>query len=281
MGSNYKCVQCRKAIVVPSAGEGEMSCPHCGCSYTYAINYLKYNYDQLLFNKFKKKYLLNKILNNNGYLSYHFLKEISISSPDRPEVVNFKKFIGGQLSGGKILDVGCGVLECPGYLDCSPSHNFEFYGLDPIDDRSFRGMRVVGCAEYMPFPDNTFAAVVFATSVDHLCSSATAFRECRRVLNESGKVIIWMSDLRTSFYKRFRNKIDIIRESLRRGYRIDKFIVYPNFTVLYTPDWAVDPFHSHIENPKEIIEQMRKIGFTMTKAAFNNQLEVFLCFTKT
>lgn len=60
---------------------------------------------------------MNKVLNNNGYLSYHFLKETSVSLPGRPQVLNFKKYILSQISHGKILDVGCGMLEIPGYLD--------------------------------------------------------------------------------------------------------------------------------------------------------------------
>jgi len=277
---NYECVQCHQELAIPPEGEGRIFCPQCGFEYFYAKNYLEYNSDSLLFNRFKKKYLLYKVLNNNGYFSYHFLKETSLSLPERPEVTNFRNYIRFQIPKGRILDVGCGILPTPGYLDFKEKQGFEFYGIDPIKDRSFNGVRVVGCAEFMPFQEKSFDAIIFATSLDHVCSKETAIQESYRVLNNKGKIIIWMSDLKTSFINSMKDRVGIILESIRKGYRIDRFILYPNFTVLYVPKGAIDPFHFYVESPKEVIRQMERAKFKMFDATYCGRLEVFLSFIK-
>ena len=187
---NYRCMQCGSAFAVPQAGEGEFACPSCAFSYRYGKNYLRYDSDRLLFDRLKEEYLLYKALSNNAYLAYLWIQEGSLSVSEREEVTHFRKYIQSHTDGGKLLDIGCGILERPGYLDFPEKERFEFYGIDPIDDRSFCGMRVTGCAEFMPFPDGFFDALIFATSLDHVCSLRQTIRESHRVLRQGGKCIV-------------------------------------------------------------------------------------------
>lgn len=292
---DYKCVQCGRVLVIPSQGQGSLSCPDCGYIYIYAKNYLKYDGDRLLLKYFKKRYLLNKVLNNNGLLSYHFIKEGSLSLSEREDVLNFKRYISFYISRGKILDVGCGILELPGYLDFEEKENFEFYGIDPIDNNSFRGIRVTGCAEFMPFLDNSLDAVIFATSLDHVCSFERTIRETYRVLSEGGKAIVWMSDRSTSFFERLKNMEELFlnRLRLRFGFqtnkfiphpncnvRVNNFVIYPNYTVFYVPLGAADPFHFHFDSPRSTIKLFRKSKFAFVDIQSNNKNEIFLCFEK-
>jgi SAM-dependent methyltransferase len=281
MTIKYKCVSCGSALEVPASCAGVVACSNCRFSYEHAPKYLKYDFNPLLFRKYGKRYLLNKVLNNNAYLSYLFLKEGSISLPERQDVKNFKRFILSHIQSGTLLDIGCGLMEIPGYLDFQGLGSFELAGIDPIDDKSFKGLRIVGCSEFMPFADAQFDAVVFATSLDHTCSIRDAIKEAHRVLAPGGKVLVWMSDPPAlKFMDRIRAPLYTIIRSLMRGYRMDRFIMYPNWTVLYKPPGAVDPFHSFIENPKMVLGLMMEEQFAHIETSYISNLEVFLCLSK-
>ncbi len=284
----YRCVKCHNALSLPPEGAASVACERCSFPYKYEKNYLKYEFDSILFEAYEEKYLLNKVLNNNGYLSYIFPQDESVSLIGRDDVRRFRNYIQSYVSSGTILDVGCGVLPSPGYLEFEDKSKYEFYGLDPIDDKSFLGMRVVGCAEYMPFDDSQFDAVVLATSLDHVCSVEKTIAECYRILTIGGRVLIWMSD-RSVFRNTLstRRRIKRIKRWLKRVFLnakasdwAYKFKIYPNWTVLYIPDGAVDPFHSFDENPKKIAPLMKAQGFQHNDMSYNNANEVFLCFTK-
>jgi len=293
---DYKCVQCGKVVVIPSQGQGSLGCSSCGFIYHYAKNYLKYDGDILLLKQFRKRYLLNKVLNNNALLSYSLIKEGSLSLSGREDVLNFKKYILSHISGGKILDVGCGILELPGYLDFGEKEGFEIYGIDPIDRPSFRGIRITGCAEFMPFVDNFFDVVIFATSLDHVCSVNRTALETHRVLSAGGKAIAWISDRGAPFFEILKNRQELLlnRVRLALGFKMEKlvpnpncnvrvnhFVIYPNHNVFYTPKGAVDPFHIHYESPRVIIKRFKEYDFNILDMTSNNKNEIFLCFEKT
>jgi ubiquinone/menaquinone biosynthesis C-methylase UbiE len=142
-------------------------------------------------------------------------------------------------------------------------------------------MRIVGCAEFMPFDDAQFDGIVFATSLDHVCSIEKTIDECYRTLTIGGRILIWMSDRsRPSFLVRIKQWLNQRKYNWKKGYRADKFVVFPNWTVLHVPDGAVDPFHSFNEAPKEIISLMKAQGFKHDDIAYNNPNEIFLCFSK-
>ncbi len=125
----YKCVECGNPITIPIKGSGTVFCEHCEHQYRYAPNYLSYDFDALLLKRFKKAYLLNRVLNNNAYLSYQFLREGSISLGERQDVKNFKACILSHIASGRLLDLGCEVLEFPGYLDFQDRPGLSCLGL--------------------------------------------------------------------------------------------------------------------------------------------------------
>ena len=59
----------------------------------------------------------------------------------------FRDFIWKNARKGRLLDIGCGPLELPGYLNLDGKKGFDFFGLDPIDNQKIVGVRIVGCAE--------------------------------------------------------------------------------------------------------------------------------------
>ncbi|MEO7725740.1 MAG: methyltransferase domain-containing protein [Burkholderiales bacterium] len=275
----YACAVCRSDLAVP-APDADSHCAACGTRYTHGPNYLGYEFDPLLFKRYKRHFLLNKVLNNNGFISYQVLKEGSLSLASRPDVSDFRRYIETHAKSGTLLDVGCGILPLPGYLQFEDTARFELFGLDPIDDRSFHGMRITGCSEFMPFADQQFDTVVYATSLDHVCSLDATIEETRRILKANGKLIIWMGDRSASPWRKFRNWLVTPLRNLVKGYRTDKYSVYPDLTVLYIPDGAVDPFHSYSENPKKIAASLKRAGFGLEDQSQKNRDQVFLSFVK-
>jgi SAM-dependent methyltransferase len=291
----YRCVRCGTSVAVPPAGEGNTRCPSCQVEYRYGKNYLKYDCDELLFTQFKKNYLLYKVLSNNAYLAYRFIQEGSLSCSERQDVSNFRNYILSHVREGKILDVGCGILDVPGYLDFDLKEGFEFYGIDPIDDRSFRGVRIIGCAEFMPFPDGFFDAVVFATSLDHVCSLEQTLREVHRVLSQKGKVLLWMADPTVPWAERAKDALlrtlhrlrapsspwtDISALAPGENIRIGDFAVYSNLSVFQIPKGAVDPFHVSYESPRRVISVMEQSNMILDDLQHRGRNEVFLCFRR-
>lgn len=283
----YICPKCYTHL--PEKEGTDFLCPKCNLKYSFQNNFLKYDFDTLLYDNFRKRYLLNKVLDNNAYISYQLLKEGSLSLPERGEVKRFKEYILKDASGGKILDIGCGTMKIPGYLDFSNKEKFDFYGIDPIDDHSFFGKKVVGCSEFMPYPDNFFKVIIFATSLDHLCSIEKSIDETYRVLEKNGIVKIWMSDLNlewktskiTRLINKLKNKIKIFRKSLKVGYRVDKFVRYPKENlVFFVPKGAVDPYHAIQETPKKIIKIFENKGFKLKDALYGGKNEIFITLQK-
>ena len=278
----YACPKCNSTITIDHEVN---SCSECGFEVKFENNKIKYNFDKLLFDRFNERYLLNKVLNNNGILSYQLLAEESISLDDREDVVHFRGFIEKNIDKEskdkkkKLIDIGCGPLQLPGYLNFNSIDQYELYGIEPEEDSKFCGQLITGCCEYMPIQNNVFDVAVFATSFDHLCSIEKSIQEVKRVLNKDGKVFLWISDKSSSkktWLGRVIHKLKVLRKSFMLGYRIDRYVIYPNGTVLYVPVGAIDPFHSYFESPKETIAFFEKEGFVLTDYQYNNQNEVFI-----
>lgn len=91
-------------------------------------------------------------------------------------------------TGLKCLDVGCGILPRPAYM----IEGIEWTGIDPQGGkREFEFIQADG--ENIPFNDDTFDAILFATSIDHLKDPAQTITEVRGVLKPGGYVIIWLT----------------------------------------------------------------------------------------
>jgi SAM-dependent methyltransferase len=252
-------------------------CLLCGTSHEVTESLIAYDYDTLLWRHYRSEFLRNKVLNNNALLSYLWMPDGSLSSDERVDVGRFRSFSRRQLPGGVIMDVGCGPLARPGYLDFD-SGRHEYIGLDPLET-NFDGMRVRGVAEFIPFPNESLDGMVFATSLDHVCSPLGAFREARRVLKAGGTVVVWMSDLQPAFTDRLMDAARTLRKSVKDRYRADRYWVYDGGrVVLYRPWWAVDPYHSWRERPGRVIRHARVAGFECVAQERHGANEVFLAF---
>lgn len=275
----YVCPKCKSKIELENT-----QCKTCKLEYTYKDNKLEYNYDLLLFNKFKNKFLRNKALNNNGLLSYLLLPEGSLSIDDRADVQRFRDFIEKKITNDKkynLLDIGCGMLELPGYLNFKNIHNIEFYGIEPIKESNFKGNLIIGCSEFVPLQNNSMDFILFATSLDHVCSIEHSIEEVSRILAKNGKVIIWMSDRSINLVGKVKRKLKIVYDYIRYGYRTDIYHVYDDYrTVLEVPRGGIDPFHSFFESPQLIEGKFKKYGFKLVDKIKNNNDEVFLEFSK-
>jgi ubiquinone/menaquinone biosynthesis C-methylase UbiE len=100
----------------------------------------------------------------------------------------------GVPRGSKILDAGCGPGEMAAAL---MQQGYEVWGLD-IAEPMIRHARErcgadrfrVGDIERIPFPDNTFDAVVCLGVLEYLDTDAQALREIERVLKPGGKAVL-------------------------------------------------------------------------------------------
>jgi hypothetical protein len=64
------------------------------------------------------------------------------------------------------------------------------------------------------------------------------------------------------------------------GYSVDKYYVYPNWTVLGVPPGGVDPFHSYFETPRKITALFEQFSMTICGEERHSDIEVFLAFKK-
>jgi SAM-dependent methyltransferase len=267
----FVCASCKKPL--PKNGK-------CCVEHQFTSNGLSYNPDPLLSRAFPKKFRLYRALQNNGEIAYRTLAEDSLSLPKRQDVADFGAFIRSHIQSGRVLDIGCGPLRRPGYL---VGTDFELYGLDPMPCTDFDGVGVTGAAEFLPFADEHFEALVFATSIDHVCSLERTAQEAFRVLKPKGKVLIWMGDRSEALLQRLIFKLKQIGLSLRDGYRHDRWKVYPNGSVFYIPPGAVDQFHTFRETPALIERLFKRAGLAHleTRAVdYGTGKQAFLAFER-
>ena len=100
-----------------------------------------------------------------------------------------KKIVASHMS-GKCLDVGCGCLSKPAYM----ADDIDWYGIDPlVGDKKRQFVFKKALAENLPFGNETFDGVLFATSLDHLINPSLGLSEAYRVLKSNGTIIIWYS----------------------------------------------------------------------------------------
>lgn len=125
----------------------------------------------------------------NGAKIYSEKPDSNLSSNNNSESLAFANFIAPKLT-GNVLDIGCGPLPRPVYLERYPEHLIT--GLDPLPDTGAHEFDYVeGFAEDLPFADDTFDTVILATSLDHTILPEIAMQEAVRVLKPGGKILLW------------------------------------------------------------------------------------------
>jgi SAM-dependent methyltransferase len=93
---------------------------------------------------------------------------------------------------GTVLDVGCGPQPIPSYLLNHPVE--QIAGVDPLlPPEGHPFLFVQGVAEFLPWPDESFDAVVVSTSLDHVFLLDKALAEIRRVLRPNGFFVTWVT----------------------------------------------------------------------------------------
>lgn len=91
--------------------------------------------------------------------------------------------------GSKILDLGCGSGATVDYL--IQKYGFEAYGLDKKLELSVLQVNLIkAAAEAIPFPATSMDGVLMECSFSMMDNQKTVLKECNRVLNANGRLII-------------------------------------------------------------------------------------------
>lgn len=126
---------------------------------------------------------------DEGRRAYELNPVENLSVEGHRDAEVFRAFIAPYMS-GSVLDIGCGPQEMPVYLR---GFNLDrVAGLDPLAGHPRRQMEFCqGFAEFLPWEDEQFDVVLFATSLDHVLSLEKTLDEVCRVLRSGGKCIVW------------------------------------------------------------------------------------------
>lgn len=217
----------------------------------------------------RRRYLLNKILNQNADISYTIIKESSVSVEGREDVRKFRGFIEKNYNNGRVLDLGCGPLTWPYYL---PRNIKEPFGIDPKPS-DFKGAFVVGVAERMPFENHFFNDVVCATSLDHMLDVDRAIAEVARVLKSHGKFLVWCNK---ELSPKVKAKV-AIKKYL--NYIVPRYWETGNGYVFEIPRGAMDAFHIEYLSPNKLRKICRRNGLVETSEELHDT-NLYLCFEK-
>ncbi len=130
-----------------------------------------------------------ELCQEEGEKSYLDAPESNLSVEGHAEAWKFQYFALPFLK-GNVLDIGCGMQELPVYLKDYPIEHIA--GVDPLGEREGHPfMFHKGLAEYLPWPDETFATVMVSTSLDHMILLDQCLSEIKRVLTQDGTLLIW------------------------------------------------------------------------------------------
>lgn len=170
-------------------GERAVCCN--GCQRRYSLNRGVYNMtplppaDELL----RSKWDTWQKLQDNGLLSYTKAPEFNLSVGPREDALAFRSFCQPS---GLILDVGCGPQAYSSYLP----EGGEVVGIDPLLGRQPREFAFVqGIGEYLPFRDETFDQILYASSLDHIMNPRRSLAEAVRCVKRDGNISLWIDGL--------------------------------------------------------------------------------------
>jgi SAM-dependent methyltransferase len=128
-------------------------------------------------------------LQENGVVSYEADPENNTAVGPREDARAFARFADLR---GRVLDVGCGPQPRPAYF-AHEAPGTAFLGIDPlVGDRPAEYPQVRGLAENLPFRDEAFDRVLFATTLDHFVDPVAALLEAERVRRTDGAIVVWL-----------------------------------------------------------------------------------------
>lgn len=215
----------------------------------------------------------------NGDIVYTKYAELNLSVDGRPEVEKYKKFCNFT---GIILDVGSG-LEVPSYM--KQNKISLGIGIDPLVKKQsmiYPITLIKSVGETLPFKDNTFDHISFATSFDHVIDPNVVLDETLRLLKDNGIAIFWVEiqeRKKLGLIGRVTRKISPAKHDETK----QKIIQEQESLILSMehPEGSADKFHlQHIKH-LDFIELACSKGFKKISQEDHPEFDsVFLKFTK-
>ncbi len=178
---------CRAPVVVN--GGSSVPCPRCGERYRRLRHVVDFTPSE-----WRQSAAHAEVwgqLQDNGLVSYTQDPDHNLGVGDRPDYLAFSRFCRFD---GLVLDIGCGPQPWPTHFKLH-APGTRFVGVDPlVPDAPASFVRVRGLGEFLPFQDEVFDQVVFATSLDHFLDTRAALREARRVCKPEGYILVFSGE---------------------------------------------------------------------------------------
>ena len=169
--------------------DGRAECPECGRLYVCSAGVYNMTPLPLPDEELKSKWAVWQMLQDNSLPFYARAPELNLSIGPREDAQAFKTFVQ---SSGLILDIGCGPQARPSYLPA----NAEVVGIDPLLGQQPREFSFVqGIGEYLPFRNEIFDHILYASSLDHIINPQRSLAEAARCLKPGGHISLWIDGL--------------------------------------------------------------------------------------
>jgi SAM-dependent methyltransferase len=152
-------------------------------------------------------------------------------------------YVGKMISrsgGGLFLDVGCGTVSEPTYMEaCKDS--VSWIGIDPVVGDSNRSFPFVqGLGEYLPFRSGVFDGALLSLVLSNLLNPLQALHQTSRVLKTEGKVYI----------KYYVTRMDT------------RYVIWKAMRVLGLT-WQYNEFYQWVYTNRSVGVLLRKAGFAI------------------
>jgi SAM-dependent methyltransferase len=208
----------------------------------------------------------------NGRDSYTLAPEFNLSVAGRPDALAFGQFARFDRV---VLDVGCGPSETlPSYF--SHANEATVIGMDPLDSPMTRQFPFIsGIGEYLPFRDETFDHISFASSLDHCLDPLRSLVEARRCLKTGGYLALWVDGIVESAVE---SKSSGGRGILAKGWKsltrhnwvakigwLRTFQFIKSVALMKVPEGASDPFHLGHFTVDDVLSWLKQSGFVIEK----------------